>query len=157
MIDQNYIRICDGIANMHFPAVTAMLARAFWSKGITEGEVRHAAKHSALVVGAFSGDAQVGYARVISDKTRFAYITDVYVDEAYRNLGIGKKISRHILQHQELRLVYQWLLLTAHAREFYANFGFAPLSRANDMLEIRNPRPLDRLQFFPPPASTLNG
>ena len=145
MVGRDDIRICDGMANMDFAAVAAMLSKAVWSIGISEAEVRHGAENSALVVGAFlgaaQGGAQIGYARIISDKTRFAYFTDVYVEEPYRGLGIGKRMSVHILEHPELKLVYQWLLVTGTAHEFYRDLGFTSLSRPNDTLEIRNPRP----------------
>lgn len=69
-----------------------MLKDAWWSKGITISEVMQGAKNSALVVGVFTNDGlQIGYSRVVSDKTRFAYILDVYVDERYRRKGIWAK------------------------------------------------------------------
>ncbi len=51
---------------------------------------------------------QIGYARVISDKTRFAYIADVYVDDAFRHNGIAKRMLAYILSHDSLKDVYQW-------------------------------------------------
>ena len=79
------ITIYDGIENLDFNKVTEMLSEAIWSKGIKEDEIKQGAVNSALVIGAFCNNVQVGYARVISDKTRFAYIADVYVDENYRH------------------------------------------------------------------------
>ena len=78
------IVIRDGIGQMDFERVTQMLSNAWWSPKIKIDEVRKGAFNSALVVGAFLLDqTQIGYSRVISDKTRFAYILDVYVDESY--------------------------------------------------------------------------
>ena len=132
----------DGFEAMDFEKVTKMLSGAFWSPSISTAEVKKGAENSALVVGAFLPDGtQVGYARVISDKTRFAYILDVIVDEPRRKLGVGQKIIKYILGHSELKDVYQWVLITKDAHAFYSKNGFKPISRPLDWMEIRNERP----------------
>lgn len=135
------ITLKDGTENIDFVQVTKMLSDAFWSKGIEIDEVKKGAENSALVVGAFfNKDKQIGYARVISDKTRFAYITDVYVDENYRKKGIGQKMINYILNHHELKDVYQWLLITKDAHGVYSKVGFKTISRPLDWMEIRKDR-----------------
>jgi predicted acetyltransferase len=133
------ITIYDGIENMDFNKVTEMLSEAIWSKGIKEDEIKQGAVNSALVIGAFCNNVQVGYARVISDKTRFAYIADVYVDENYRHHGIAKNMMLHILSHESLKDVYQWLLRSA-ASELYEKVGFVPVSEPERWMEIRQNR-----------------
>jgi len=86
--------IRDGFDKMDFSRVTEMLATAFWSVGIKIDEVMQGASNSALVLGAFDKeDRQIGYARVISDKTRFAYIMDVFVDENFADRGSARRWS----------------------------------------------------------------
>lgn len=127
---------------MDFGKITAMLKDAFWSAGIKRNEVIQGAENSALLVGAFNPEnEQVGYSRVISDKTRFAYILDVIVDERFRKQGIGQAMVRSILSHPELKDVYQWLLITKDAHGVYKKVGFSTISRPDDWMEIRNPRP----------------
>ncbi|MEJ2568714.1 MAG: hypothetical protein P8Z50_07590, partial [candidate division WOR-3 bacterium] len=84
MINLDECAIRYGFENMDFEKVTGMLSKAFWCKNIKIDEVKKGASNSALVTGVFYNDEQISYARVISDKTRFAYILDVYVDERYR-------------------------------------------------------------------------
>jgi ribosomal protein S18 acetylase RimI-like enzyme len=97
--------------------------------------------NSASVVGAFLLDqTQIGYSRVISDKTRFAYILDVYVDNEYRK-RVGRKTIKHILNHKELKDVYIWLLGTKNAHGLYSKAGFKPLSNPSNWMEIRYERP----------------
>lgn len=139
-MDKNKIRICDGFIHMDFERVTQMLAQAEWSKGIGIEEVKKGACHSALVVGAFYETLQVGYARVISDKTRFAYIADVYVEDAFRHNGIAKKMIAYILSHDSLKDVYQWLLKST-ANELYEAIGFRAVAEPETWLGIRNRRP----------------
>ena len=134
--------IKDGFAAMDFDAITAMLKDAFWCKGIKKAEVIQGAKNSALLVGAFTAEnKQIGYSRVISDKTRFAYVLDVIVDENYRRQGIGQAMMKFIINHPELKDVYQWLLITKDAHGVYKKVGFGPVARPDDWMEIRHQRP----------------
>jgi ribosomal protein S18 acetylase RimI-like enzyme len=132
----------DGFNEMDFDKVTEMLKDAYWSIGIKKDEVIQGAQHSALIVGVFTQDnKQIGYSRVISDKTKFAYILDVIVEDKYRKQGIGQAMMRFILNHPDLKDVYQWLLITKDAHGLYQKVGFNPVARPNDWMEIRNNRP----------------
>lgn len=132
----------DRMEQMDFEKITQMLSHAFWCPGIQIDEVKKGALHSTLVVGAFLPDrTQVGYARVISEKTRFAYIMDVYVDESHRKKGIGQKMVNYILSHPDLKDVYQWLLITKDAHGVYGKLGFKPLGVPDYFMEIRKERP----------------
>jgi GNAT superfamily N-acetyltransferase len=135
-------KISDDIKIFDFKKVTRMLQAAFWSEGIGINEVRQGAANSALVVGAFTPEGnQIGYARAISDKTRFAYILDVYVDEQYRKQGIGQSMVKFILNHPSLKDIYQWLLITRDAHGVYGKVGFKQLENPDKWMEIRHPRP----------------
>ena len=134
--------IKDGVMNMDFSRVTAMLATSYWSPGIRQEEVIRGARQSAMVIGAFLPEGtQIGYARVISDKTRFAYILDVFVEEKYRRNGIGQALITYILNHTELKDVYQWMLGTKDAHGVYKKLGFDSLKEPSRWMEIRHPRP----------------
>ena len=136
------ITIRNGFERMDFERVTRMLSQSYWCPGIKIEEVKQGAINSTLVVGAFLDQCkQIGYARVVSDKTRFAYILDVYVDDEYRRQGIGQQMIKHILAHDDLKSVYQWLLITKDAHGVYAKADFTPVSRPGDWMEIRHARP----------------
>lgn len=131
----------DGFNNMDFNKVTELLSKEFWTPGIKKEEVLKGAENSALLVGGFIDGTQISYARAISDKTRFAYILDVVVDEKYRKKGIGQKMINYILEHDDMKDVYQWLLITKDAHGVYQKTGFEVVSRPNDWMEIRKARP----------------
>jgi len=134
--------IKQDIVNMDFARITAMLSKSYWSPGICEWEMLRAAQNSALVIGAFTtDDLQIAYGRIISDKTRFAYLTDFYVDDKYRGRGIGKDMVRYVLENKELSLVYQWFLITADAHGLYKQFGFKTPDKLFKYMEITSPRP----------------
>jgi predicted N-acetyltransferase YhbS len=134
--------IMDRYDKMDFDKITDMLKEAFWCIGIKKKEVIQGAQNSALLVGAFTIDnQQIGFSRVISDKTRFAYILDVIVDDKYRKQGIGQTMIRFIKAHPALKDVYQWLLITKDAHGVYQKVGFNPVARPHDWMEIRCTRP----------------
>ena len=134
--------IKDGCNEMDFDKVTEMLKDAIWSIGIKKTEVIQGSQNSALLVGVFTNDnTQIGFARVISDKTRFAYVLDVIVDKKYRKQGIGQAMMKYVLNHPDLKDVYQWLLITKDAHGVYHKVGFNPVARPNDWMEIRYNRP----------------
>ena len=134
--------IKDGFDQMDFDIVQNMLKDVSWSMGIKKEEVIQGARNSALLVGTFTNDnVQIGFSRVISDKTRFAYIMDVVVDEKYRKQGIAQAMISYILSHPDLKDVYQWILLTKDAHGVYRKVGFTPLSQPDGWMEIRQPRP----------------
>ena len=142
MDNQLTYTIRDGFDLMDFDRINEMLALSHWVPGIKKEETLQGARNSALLVGAFTPDnTQIAFSRVISDKTRFAYILDVYVDKNYRKHGIGQAMIRHILTHPELKDVYQWLLVTKDAHGVYRKLGFKAISRPNDWMEIISPRP----------------
>ena len=107
-----------------FGQVHQWLSHSYWSPGIGRERVEKGFVNSTLCVGAFRDGKQVGVARVVSDTTRFAYIADVYVDEAFRKLGIGREMVRQLMGHPLLRDTTMWCLLTLDAHGVYESLGF---------------------------------
>jgi len=143
MNKKNDFLVKDGFDQMDFDKVRDMLKEVFWSIGITKDEIIQGSGNSAMLVGVFNSEnKQIGFARVISDKTRFAYIMDVVVDENYRKQGIGQLMIRYILDHPDLRDVYQWLLKTKDAHGVYEKVGFKTVAHPEDWMEITHPRPV---------------
>jgi GNAT superfamily N-acetyltransferase len=136
------VEIREGFDNMDFDKVAEMLAKSYWCEGIGKDEVVKSASNSALVIGAFVGGEQVGYARAVSDKTRFAYIMDVYVDEPHRGKLIGQNLVNYLLEHESMQEVYQWMLSTRDAHSLYANCGFRALAEPQRLMGLfRSRRP----------------
>ena len=131
--DDNY-QIDENIARIDFARVHSWLTTSYWSPGISREWVERAARHSALVLGAYSPQGQVGYLRVVSDLARLAYLCDVWIDSEHRGKGLGRLIVRYALEHPELARV-KWILATADAHGVYANLGFKPLSEPQRWME----------------------
>ena len=45
---------------------------------------------NSLCFGVYEDERQVGFARMVTDYANFAWLCDVFVDEAYRGQGLGK-------------------------------------------------------------------
>ena len=116
--------IDDALARIDFERVHGWLSRTYWSPGISREKVERAARHSSLVVGAYREGVQVGYLRVVSDRTAFAYLCDVYVDEAHRGQGIARRMVRYALEHPEFQGLRRWMLATRDAHDVYRGLGF---------------------------------
>ena len=110
---------------------------AYWSPGVPEDVVRRAIAGS-LVFGLYRGSAQVGLARVVSDRATFAWLCDVYVLEEHRGHGLGKWLMECVKAHPDLQGLRRWLLATRDAHGLYEQFGFEPVDPERFM-EIRDP------------------
>ena len=73
-------------SQLNVPFIHAFLTRSYWAKGIPLQTVQKAVEGS-LCFGIYHREAQVGFARVITDGATFAYLADVFIDEAHRGLG----------------------------------------------------------------------
>lgn len=125
--------IDDAWARLDFQQIHLWLSDAYWSLGISRDKVERAAKNSSLVVGAYHGDRQIGYLRVVSDRTNFGYLCDVYVDESHRGKGLAKAMVRFTLAHPEHQGFRRWLRVTKDAHSVYADVGFTPPSPSGSL------------------------
>ena len=123
-------------ARLQLAAIHDYLVRSYWSPGIPKDLVARAIANS-LCFGIYHGDDQVGFARVVTDKASFAYLADVYVLEEHRGQGLSKRLVAEILAHPELQGLRRFLLATADAHGLYAQNGFQPLARPQNMMERR--------------------
>jgi N-acetylglutamate synthase-like GNAT family acetyltransferase len=103
----------------------ALSQRAYWALGRSREVVEQSIAGSRCF-SAFDGDRQVGFARVVTDEATFAWICDVFVDEAVRGQGIGKQLMAAITEDPRLANLKR-MVLTTGSPEFYVPFGFEPL------------------------------
>jgi len=106
-------------------------SHSYWAAGRSRDVVAASVAHSALVVGAYTGDgSQVGFARMISDLATFAWLADVFVLEPHRGRGLGRALVRSAVEHPDFINLQRQVLATADAHSLYADFGFAPLDQS---------------------------
>jgi N-acetylglutamate synthase-like GNAT family acetyltransferase len=113
------------------------LTESYWAKGIPKQTVDRSIENS-LCFGVYQEGQQVGFARVISDFTTYAYIADVFVVEKVRGKGVGKLLMREIRRHPDLQYLRRWSLVTRDAHGLYAQFGFQPVKSPERHMEIHD-------------------
>jgi GNAT superfamily N-acetyltransferase len=131
-------QISNERARMDVDAIHAFLSRTYWARGIPRATVERAIAHS-LCFGVFCEGAQVGFARVVTDRATFAYLADVYLLEAHRGQGLARRLLQAVLAHPELQGLRRWLLVTRDAHPLYRQHGFEPVAHPDRMMEIHRP------------------
>lgn len=106
------------------------LANSYWSQGVARERVVNAIDNS-FCFGVFDNQTQVGFARVTTDFTFFAYIADLFIIEEYRGRGLSKQLMEEILNHDKLKNIRSWMLATRDAHGLYEKFGFTKIEDNN--------------------------
>jgi GNAT superfamily N-acetyltransferase len=131
-------RISSVTSEMDVDAVHAYLSRSYWAEAIPRSVVARAIEGS-LCFGLFRGHAQVGFARVVTDRATFAYLCDVYLLEEHRGRGLAKWLMAAVMAHPDLQGLRRFLLGTRDAHGLYEKLGFSPLARPEIFMEINRP------------------
>lgn len=101
---------------------------AYWALGRSRAMVEKSIEHS-LCFGLYEASSdgeserQVGFARVVTDYTTFAWLCDVFVDDAVQGHGLGKRLVQAVVSHPELQSLKRILLATRDAHELYRRYG----------------------------------
>ena len=115
----------EGFEAVDFTRVHTWLTGSYWSPGIGQEQVERGARNSALVISVLDSQGeQAAFARVVSDKSRFAYLCDVWVDAAHRGHGLASAMVQYALDHPDFATITNWTLGTKDAQSVYAPFGF---------------------------------
>jgi GNAT superfamily N-acetyltransferase len=112
---------------------------SYWAQSRTVETVRRSIENS-LNFGLYSGEQQIGFARVVTDYATFAWLADVFVLDMYRGRGLGKWLVEVILAHPELQKFRRWVLATKDAHTLYRRFGFIELKRPERWMERPDPQ-----------------
>jgi GNAT superfamily N-acetyltransferase len=111
---------------------------SYWAKGIPLETVHTMIGHS-FCIGAFHDGVQVGFARFVTDYAVFAYLADVYVEEAHRGHGISKQMMEVLMSQPWTKNLRRLTLATRDAHGLYQQFGFAPPGHPESLMEIVRP------------------
>src|SRR5260221_7794661 len=76
-------------AKIDIDVVHGYLSQSYWAEGIPKETVKRSIDNS-LCFGVYKQEKQIGFARVVSDFTTFAYLADVFILEKERGKGLSK-------------------------------------------------------------------
>lgn len=127
--------ISDDPSRIDLDVVHGYLSESYWAPGIPRELVARSIANS-LPFGIYRGSAQVGFARVITDRATFAYLADVFVLEAERGRGLGKWLMEIITAHPELQGLRRWMLATRDAHGLYRQHGFEAVANPEALMQI---------------------
>ena len=110
---------------------------AYWAMGRGKDVVERSIAGSLNFALYAPGGAMVAFTRAITDRATYAYLCDVYVDRAIRGTGLGTWLVGTAVEHLRALGCRRLMLATADAHGLYAKFGFTPLTKPNDWMQIR--------------------
>ena len=125
-------------ARIDVDTVHRFLATSYWAAGIARDVVARSIEHS-LCFGLYRGNAQAGFARVITDYATTAYLADVFVLPEHRGQKLAVWLMETIRAHPALQGLRVWRLATRDAHGLYEKAGFRPLAHPERLMEIVDP------------------
>ena len=108
---------------------------SYWAKGRSIEKVKLSIENS-ICFGVYLDEAQIGFARVVTDYAVFAWILDVFILKDFQGRGYGKKLMNTIMTQNNLQNLLRWGLGTDDAHGLYKQDGFKPLKKPQNMMEI---------------------
>lgn len=132
-------RISSDFEEMDLNTVHAYISKSYWAKDIPIATLKRAMENS-LCFGVFDpAEAQIGFARTVTDYATYAYLADVYVLEQHRGKGLSKWLMSEVMRHTKLQGLRRITLATRDAHGLYERFGFKPLAAPEIFMEAWNP------------------
>ena len=128
------IKISTDRNKLNIQMIHQFLTHSYWAKGRTLDEVKSSIEHS-LNFGIYLDKKQIGYARICTDYTVFAYLMDVFIVPEYRGQGFSKQLMKFILEEPKLANCKVWMLKTADAHDLYQQFGYSELKNPERVME----------------------
>ncbi len=122
-----------GLLNMDL--IHSYLTQSYWSLGISKELVSKAVQNS-LAVGLFKSGKQIGFCRLITDYSTFAYLADVFISEEEKGKSYGQFLMINIRKHPMLQSLRRWLLATKDAHLLYKKSGWQLLEKPEYFMEI---------------------
>ena len=120
------ISISKDKTTLDIPMIIDYLQNSYWAKERSTEIIEKSIEHS-VCFGVYWEDRQVGFARVVSDFSVFAYIMDLFILDEFQGRGYGKQLMHSIMNDPELIDVENWHLRTLDAHGLYEQFGFTQI------------------------------
>ena len=114
--------VCDDRSAVDVELVARWLAQTHWGHRRPPDVVARLVEHS-LCFSLLLGDRYIGFARVVTDRTVFSWLSDLIVCSEFRGRGLGEWLIECIIQHPHV-VDTQVVLQTSDAWGLYEKFGF---------------------------------
>lgn len=119
--------ITDDKSDVDVESVKQLLADTYWA-GKRPIDVLKRSIANSICFSLYRKERQIGFARIVTDYSTFAYLADVIIENDFRGKGLGKWFVNTVVSDERwcgLRL----MLVTKDAHELYGKFGFEKSER----------------------------
>ncbi|MEQ8327641.1 MAG: GNAT family N-acetyltransferase [Parvibaculum sp.] len=117
-------------------SILKMLGATYWARDVSKEDLWTSILNS-RAYGLYSPQGeQAGFGRMVTDFSRFAWMSDVYILPVHRGLGHGKWIVEVMLNDPLLASVHRIMLSTNDAHSLYEQFGFASIGDEGEEARI---------------------
>ena len=137
--DVSSCRISTDKSELDVELIHRFLAEeSYWAQNIPMELVQKSIDNS-MCFGVYCEGSQVGFARVITDFSTFAYLADVFILSSHRGHGLSKKLMKFIMSHPDLLGLRRWMLATQDAHTLYEQFGWKSIAEPERLMAITLP------------------
>ncbi|EIC85052.1 GNAT family N-acetyltransferase [Serratia sp. M24T3] len=111
-----------------------------WARGLPREIIERSIANS-MALGLYYQGQQIGFARVVTDFCRLAYVMDIFIDADFRGRGLGTWLSAVVRSHPDLVNVSKWMLTTRDAQPVYQRAGWNLVKQPESIMEITRANP----------------
>ncbi len=108
----------------------------YWGQELSKDEILNSVNNS-RAYGLYYKNTQIGFAKVLTDYARFAYLSDVFIAKEYRGKGLSVFLLEGILEDPVLADVKKWMLATRDAHGLYKKVGFTKLLDPRSFMQLK--------------------
>ena len=119
---------------LNLGVIQEALKQSYWANNVPYEMIETAIQHS-LCFGMYHQHRQIGFARVVTDFSTMAYITDLFILDDYEKETLSEWLMEYICSYPELKALQRWLLASKDG--MYAPFHFSPVEA------LVSPKPQD--------------
>jgi len=128
------ITISSDKSKLQITIIHSFLTNSYWAKGRTIAEVQNTIDNC-LCFGVYKNNVQIGFGRVATDYTVFAYLMDIFILPEHRGNNYSKQLIDTIIKAKELQNCTTWMLKTKDAQGLYKQYGFSELKHPKKVME----------------------
>jgi GNAT superfamily N-acetyltransferase len=128
------IDISTDKSKLQIEVIHKFLTTTYWAKGRTIEDVEKSIEHC-LCFGVYLDGNQIGFARIVTDYTVFAYLMDVFILPEHQGKGYSKQLMKAINKESKLKTCHVWMIKTLDAHGLYKQFGYTELKHPEKVME----------------------
>ncbi|MBX3505226.1 MAG: GNAT family N-acetyltransferase [Parvibaculum sp.] len=121
-------------------SILKMLGATYWARDVSPDHLWTSIQNSRSY-GLYSPQGeQAGFGRMVTDMTRFAWMSDVYILPVHRDAGLGKWIVETMVNDPALASVHRIMLSTTDAHSLYERLGFVTIGddgEARQLMQLK--------------------